>query len=89
MKSSKAEIVREYGPFPGTPKVNGVTFDGSQVWFGGGDKMIAFDPDSGRQTRAIDVPAHAGTAFDACPSGLTVRCVSRDHSHSSAPFFHS
>lgn len=64
MKSSKAEIVREYGPFPGAQKVNGVTFDGSQVWFGGGDKMIAFDPESGRQTRTIDAPAHAGTAFD-------------------------
>ncbi len=64
MKSSKAEIVREYGPFPGTPKVNGVTWDGSQVWFGGGDKLIAFDPESGKQNRAIDVPAHAGTAFD-------------------------
>ena len=64
MKSSKAEIIREYGPFPGTPKVNGVTWDGSRVWFGGGDKLIAFDPESGKQSRAIDVPAHAGTAFD-------------------------
>ena len=64
MKSSKAEIIREYGPFPGTPKVNGVTWDGSHVWFGGGDRLIAFDPESGKQSRAIDVPAHAGTAFD-------------------------
>ena len=64
MKSSKAEIVREYGPFPGTSKVAGVTTDGRQVWFGGGDRMVAFDPESGRKTREIEVPAHAGTAFD-------------------------
>jgi glutamine cyclotransferase len=64
MKKSQAEIVREYGPFPEATRVNGVTFDGGQVWFGGGDKLIAFDPESGKQNRAIDVPAHAGTAFD-------------------------
>src|SRR5262245_58250535 len=64
MKRSKAEIVREYGPFPGVDNVAGVTYDGRQVWFGAGDKVIAFDPASGKTLRAIEVAAHAGTAFD-------------------------
>src|SRR5262245_4469894 len=64
MKRSPAEIVREYGPFPGVEKVNGVTYDGRQVWFASGDKLNALDPASGKVARSIDVPAHAGTAFD-------------------------
>src|SRR3984957_7284473 len=64
MKRSAAEIVREYGPFRGTERVNGVTYDGHQVWFASGDKLNAFDPSSGEPLRSIDVPAHAGTAFD-------------------------
>src|SRR5882757_5308044 len=64
MKRSAAEIVREYGPFPGVDRVNGVTYDGQQVWFASGDKLNAFDPASGKILRSIDVAAHAGTAFD-------------------------
>src|SRR5215831_13241562 len=64
MKQSVAEIVREYGPFQGVEKVGGVTYDGRQVWFAAGDKLIAFDPASGRTERSIDVAANAGTAFD-------------------------
>jgi glutamine cyclotransferase len=64
MKRSPAEIIREYGPFPGGDRVNGVTYDGRHVWFAAGDKLIAFDPASEKTLRAIDVPAHAGTAFD-------------------------
>jgi glutamine cyclotransferase len=64
MKRSDAEIVREYGPFAGTPNVHGVTYDGEHVWFASGDKVNAFDPASGETVRTIDVPAHAGTAFD-------------------------
>ena len=64
MKRSAAEIVREYGPFPGADRVNGVTYDGQQVWFAAGDKLNAFDPASGKTLRSIDVAAHAGTAFD-------------------------
>ena len=37
-----AEIVREYGPFPGAPRVNGVTWDGTHVWFASGEKLQAF-----------------------------------------------
>ena len=29
----KAEILREFGPFDGIEKVNGVTYDGERVWF--------------------------------------------------------
>ena len=58
----EAEIVREYGPL--SEKVGGVTFDGTHVWFAAGDTLRALDPSSGREVRAIDVAADAGTAFD-------------------------
>jgi glutamine cyclotransferase len=64
MNRSTAEIVREYGPFPGADAVHGVTYDGRHVWFAAGDRLIAFDPASGKTLRSIDVPADAGTAFD-------------------------
>jgi glutamine cyclotransferase len=64
MKRSVAEILREYGPFPGVDQINGVTFDGQHVWFAAGDKLSAFDTESGKTVRSIDVAAHAGTAFD-------------------------
>ena len=64
MSRSTAEIVREYGPFPGADSVHGVTYDGQNVWFAAGDNLSAFDPASGKTLRSIDVAAHAGTAFD-------------------------
>jgi glutamine cyclotransferase len=64
MSKSEAEIVREYGPFPGVDRVNGVSYDGRQIWLAAGDKLIAVDPESGKAGRSIDVAAHAGTAFD-------------------------
>ena len=64
MKHSAAEILREYGPFPGADRINGVTFDGQHVWFASGEQLKAFDPASGNTLRSIDVAAHAGTAFD-------------------------
>lgn len=64
MKSSIAEVVREYGPFPGADAVHGVTYDGQRVWFASGDKLNALDPASGKTLRSIDVAADAGTAFD-------------------------
>jgi glutamine cyclotransferase len=59
-----AEIVREYGPFPGAAHVHGVSFDGSRVWFASGEKLHAFDPGSGQIVQALDVAGDAGTAFD-------------------------
>jgi glutamine cyclotransferase len=64
MIRSEAEILREYGPFPGVDHVHGVTFDGRYVWFASGDKLNAFDPASGKMLRSITVAARAGTAFD-------------------------
>ncbi len=61
----RAEIVREYGPFPGEPRVNGVTFDGNRVWFATGTQLQAFEPATGEVVRAVDAAAcDAGTAFD-------------------------
>jgi glutamine cyclotransferase len=64
MNRSNAEIVREYGPFPGVDSVHGVTYDGHNVWFATGKTLQSFDPASGEAQRKIDVNANAGTAFD-------------------------
>jgi glutamine cyclotransferase len=64
MKRSAAEVVREYGPFPGVEHVHGLTYDGQQIWFAAGDTLKALDPKTGKTLRSIDVVAHAGTAFD-------------------------
>src|SRR5512140_1581027 len=64
MRHSTAEIVHEYGPFPGVGNVGGVTYDGQYVWYAAGDKLNAIDPATGTEQRSIDVAAHAGTAFD-------------------------
>jgi streptogramin lyase len=63
-KAEPAEVVREYGPFPGAPKVGGVSFDGQLVWCAGGEKLVAFAPETGQPVRALDVACDAGTAFD-------------------------
>lgn len=63
-KSGRAEIVREYGPFPEVRAVHGVTYDGRCVWFASGDKLHALEPGSGTLVRSIDVACDAGTAFD-------------------------
>jgi sugar lactone lactonase YvrE len=62
--SRPAEILREYGPFPEVKRVNGVTFDGSDVWFAADDRIQSLDPESGKLGRSIRTPAQAGTAFD-------------------------
>lgn len=64
MRRSAAEIVREYGPFPGVDHVHGVTYDGRHVWFAAGDALHAFDPASCNILRSIGVAARAGTTFD-------------------------
>src|SRR5262249_56704288 len=64
MNESKAEIIREYGPFPGVDHVHGVTFDGQSVWFAAGNRLCVLDPESGNISRSIDMTAKAGTAFD-------------------------
>jgi glutamine cyclotransferase len=64
MRRSAAQIVGEYGPFPGVERVNGVTYDGQHVWIAAGNKLVSVDPETGDTLRSIDVAAEAGTAFD-------------------------
>ena len=64
MNRQTATITREYGPFDNVAQIGGVTFDGKNVWFAGGEKLVAIDPDSGKPVRSIDIACHAGTAFD-------------------------
>jgi glutamine cyclotransferase len=59
-----AEIVREYGPFPGAEQIHGVTHDGRRVWAATGARLIAIDPESGQLARTLDRTGDAGTAFD-------------------------
>ena len=63
-KQSPAQVLQEYGPFPGVSAVHGLTFDGQRVWFAVGERIQSLDPQDGRLERSIEVPAHAGTAFD-------------------------
>lgn len=63
-KSTKAEILREYGPFPGKTPVHGVTFDGAHVWFARGEALVELDPESGEVVRELAAEGDAGTAFD-------------------------
>lgn len=64
MKRSQAEILREYGPFPGVDAVHGLTYDGQQVWFATGSSLVAMDPATGQTSRTLQITANAGTAFD-------------------------
>src|SRR4030095_4329367 len=63
-KTQQAEILREYGPYPGIDRIHGVTFDGAHVWFARGASIVALDPESGTLVRELAAPADAGTAFD-------------------------
>jgi glutamine cyclotransferase len=63
MKRMAATIVREYA-FPDVTQVHGVSFDGANVWMATGDTLKAFDPESGKIVRSLNVRAQAGTAFD-------------------------
>src|SRR3954469_11656812 len=59
-----AEIVREYGPFPDTKQVAGVTYDGKRMWAATGAKLLAIEPQTGAVTGALECMCDAGTAFD-------------------------
>lgn len=64
MTDRKAEILTEYGPFPGVDQVHGVTYDGHHVWIAAGERIHAIDPDNGTPVRMIEAAADAGTAFN-------------------------
>jgi glutamine cyclotransferase len=76
MRRAAATIVREYGPFPNVTNVAGVSYDGTNVWVATGDKLNAMDPATGKMVRTLDVPAHAGTAFEI--SGERIQKVDPD-----------
>jgi glutamine cyclotransferase len=59
-----AEIVREYGPFPGVDQIAGVSHDGRRVWAATGTRVIAIDPADGHIARTLEHASDAGTAFD-------------------------
>ncbi len=61
---AKAEVLREYGPFPDAENVGGVTFDGKLTWIAAGTHLQAFDPETGHVERRLPIAADAGTAFD-------------------------
>ncbi len=62
--ATPAEIVREYGPFDGTPPIHGVTHDGQRVWAATGPQLLAIDTASGAVARTLPCTGDAGTAFD-------------------------
>ena len=61
---SRAEILREYGPFAGVDRIHGITHDGQRVWAATGAKLLAIDPESGTVARTLDLACDAGSAFD-------------------------
>ncbi|MBB5036624.1 Vgb family protein [Prosthecobacter dejongeii] len=76
-----ADIVGEFGPYPGNAQVNGVTYDGDVVWWASDKRLNAMDPASGEIVRFLEVPAHAGTAYD----GKHLYQVSEGHIHKINP----
>jgi glutamine cyclotransferase len=64
LSRSTADVVAEFGPFGDSSRVNGVTFDGRNIWLAAGDKLHVVDPENGKLLRSIDAASHAGTAFD-------------------------
>ena len=62
--TSAAEIIREYGPFPGADQVRGHVSTAGTSGSPAGDKLNALRSRERQDVRSIDVAAHAGTAFD-------------------------
>src|SRR5829696_1664979 len=70
MPRSTAEIVREYGPFPGVDNVGGVTFDvaahagtafdGEHLFQIAERRIMKIDPKTGRVLATIPAPGDGG-----------------------------
>ena len=60
MIRSAAEIVREYGPFPGVNHVHGTAFDGQHLFQLAEDQIQKVDPKSGRVLATIPAPGGGG-----------------------------
>ena len=61
--TKQAEVLAEYGPFPGIDHIHGVTYDGHNAWMAVGDRLQAVAP-GGALGRCLRVRATAGSAFD-------------------------
>jgi len=59
-----AEIVREYGPFDGSPAIHGVTHDGERIWAATNTALLAIAPADGDVRQRLPHVCDAGTAFD-------------------------
>ena len=59
-----AEIVREYGPFDGSPAIHGVTHDGEHIWAATNAALLAIAPAGGDVQQRLPHVCDAGTAFD-------------------------
>lgn len=64
MQTELADIVREFGPFSTIERVNGLTYDGNQIWIAVGDRLCAIDPVADEIVKTFDVTASSGTAYD-------------------------
>ena len=64
MSKSTAEIIREYGPFPGVDQRAWRHVRRPARLVRRRRQAERLDPASGKTLRSIDVAAHAGTAFD-------------------------
>jgi hypothetical protein len=58
-KVRQAEILREYGPYPGMQQIHGVTFNGAHVWFARSESIVALDPEGDAPVRELAVAADA------------------------------
>jgi len=81
--SRPAEILSEHLPLGAEARIHGVTHDGTHVWFATDGALIAYDPETKRVARRIELPgASAGTAFDGKDlyqiAGDEIVVVSRD-----------
>jgi hypothetical protein len=61
--TKQAEVLAEYGPFPGIEQIHGVTHDGHHAWIAVGDRLQEVAP-NGSLGRSVPVRASAGSAFD-------------------------
>ena len=59
-----ADIVREFGPFPGAASIAGVSHDGQNLWAAARTQLLAIDPQSGEVKRSLPLACDAGTAYD-------------------------
>ena len=65
MIRSAAEILRDYGPFPGVEQVHGVTFDGELwhgTWEGDDSELRRVDPRTGEVLERIEMPPGVGVS---------------------------